>query len=65
MEAASQRMKHSQFNYIVPIPDTDDVLVYNFATEALMRLDPVRKKLFEFADQLPADNGLLKKWKQN
>lgn len=58
-------MKFSQFNHLVAIPGTDDVALYNFRTEALMRLSPLARKLFEFACQLPEDRAEIQTWKAN
>lgn len=55
-------MKHSRFHHITPLPGTKDVLLYHFFTGALIRLDPVQKRLFDFADELPDDDPFLQTW---
>ena len=57
-------MRHSQFNRIVPLPGSADVVLYNFRSESCARLDPVRRKFFEFADELPKDNPLALRAKE-
>lgn len=57
-------MHFSSFNHITPLPGTDDVLLYNFFTCALMRLDPVQKRLFDFMSELSDDHPLKKSWRR-
>lgn len=57
-------MLHSQFNRIVPLPDSADVVLYNFRSGSYARLDPVRRKFFEFADELPEDSPLALRAKE-
>ena len=58
-------MRFSQFNHITDIPGTGDAVLYNFRTEAMMRLGPVQRKLFGFALEMPESSGMVRAWKEN
>lgn len=57
-------MRYSQFNHIVPVPNTHDHAIINFGTGTVARLNPFTKKLFDFAMQLPEDHPLILSWKK-
>lgn len=55
---------HSRYNYVVAIPGSDDCLVYNFNTGALMRLDQAQKLLFDLSPQFSQDRPAVKRWRE-
>ena len=55
---------HSRYNYVVAIPGSDDCLVYNFNTGALLRLNRAQKVLFDLSPHLSQDHPVVKRWRE-
>lgn len=55
---------HSRYNYVVAIPGSDDCLVYNFNTGALLRLNRAQKVLFDLAPHLSQDHPVVRRWRE-
>ena len=49
-------LRYSRYNHVVKLPEEEAHVLYNFRTGALLRLDPVRKAVFDSAEDLPEDS---------
>ena len=49
-------LRYSRYNHVVKLPEEEAHVLYNFRTGALLRLDPVRKAVFDNAEDLPEDS---------
>ena len=46
-------LRYSRYNHVIRLPEEDDHVLYNFRTGALLRLDPVKKAVFDNAKDMP------------
>ena len=53
---------HSRYNYTVAIPGSNECLVYNFNTGAMLRLDRAQKLLFDLSPQFSQGHPVVKRW---
>ncbi len=53
---------HSRYNYTVAIPGSNECLVYNFNTGAMLRLDRAQKVLFDLSPRFSQDHPVVKRW---
>lgn len=51
----------SRFNHEVPLPGTDDVIVYNFRSHQFARLNPLQQFIFDRASFPEVSDGFLKR----
>ena len=63
-KGANQLLRYSRYNHQVKIPQEDAYVLYNFRTGALLRLDPVKKAVFDNAADLPEDSRAIKSLQQ-
>lgn len=57
-------LRYSRYNHVVKIPEEDACVLYNFRTGAFLRLDPVKKAVFDNATDLPEDSGAVEALRQ-
>lgn len=57
-------LRYSRYNHMVKIPDEDAHVLFNFRTGALLRLDPLKKAVFDNAADMPEDCKAMKSLRQ-
>ena len=57
-------LKYSRYNHVVKIPEEEAHALYNLRTGALLRLDPVRKAVFDNALDMPGDSRAIQSLQQ-
>ena len=57
-------LSYSRYNHVVKIPEEDAYVLYNFRTGAFLRLDPVKKAVFDNAEDLPEDSRAIEALRQ-